>query len=199
MKSIKSLFCLSLIVILLTGCTDDDQIDITEEGTAIEGGNAATSGYADGSGIKGVEIQGMGPDGTLMEGSMMGSNAALMGGEFANPNSPLSKQVIYFQYDSSEVLPEFIEVINAHAQYLSTHTGQQVILEGHADERGSPEYNIALSEQRSKSVARAVAKQGVSGGQLELVSYGEEKPAAFEHDEVAYQQNRRVEIIYKSR
>lgn len=199
MKSLKALFCLILVTFLLAGCSSTEEKVDEAEGATVGTGDAATSGYGDGTGLSGTEIQGIGPDGTMMEGSMMGSNAALMGGEFANPNSPLSKQVIYFLYDSSQVQPEFIAVIAAHAEYLSAHPDQRVVLEGHADERGSPEYNIALSEQRAKSISRALAKLGVSGGQMELVSYGEEKPAAFEHDEAAWQLNRRVEIIYQAR
>ena len=200
MKLLKSLSCLMLVMFLLAGCSSTDEKVDAAEGTVVGANDASTSGYGDGAaGLSGTQIQGMGPEGTMMEGSMMGSNAALMGGEFANPNNPLSKQVIYFLYDSSQVQPEFIAVLAAHAEYLSAHSGQQVLLEGHADERGSPEYNIALSEQRAKSIARALAKLGVIGTQMDLVSYGEEKPAAFEHDDAAWQLNRRVEIIYKAR
>ena len=86
---------------------------------------------------------------------------------------------------------------NLPDQYLAEHPGQRVILEGHADERGSPEYNVALSEQRAKSVARTLAVQGVSRSQMELVSYGEEKPVAMGHDNDSFALNRRVEIVYK--
>lgn len=199
MRLIKSLFCLMLIIVALVGCTStEEKVDGMEGGTAIDGSDTTTSGYGDGSGLDGTELNGTGP-GTIMDGSLMGSNAALMGGDFADPNHPLSVQVIYFMYDSSQVRPEFTKIIDAHSQYLAAHPDQRVVLEGHADERGSPEYNIALSEQRAKAVSRTMQRQNVSSSQLELVSYGEEKPAAFEHDESSWHLNRRVEIAYKAR
>ncbi|BBA37315.1 peptidoglycan-associated lipoprotein [Methylocaldum marinum] len=114
-------------------------------------------------------------------------------------SSPLSKRVIYFMYDSYEVLPEYQQVVTAHANYLASHPERTVILEGHADERGSPEYNIALGEQRAKAIAKMMQFQGVNDGQVQVVSFGEEKPAVSGHDESAWQQNRRVEISYSGR
>ena len=76
---------------------------------------------------------------------------------------------------------------------------QRITLEGHGDERGSREYNIALGEQRAKSVAGMMKVQGVSENQLQIVSYGEEKPAAFGSDEESWEKNRRVEIVYQAR
>ncbi len=115
------------------------------------------------------------------------------------PNGLLSKRIIYFVYDSSEVQPEYLSVINNHANYLASNKGASVILEGHADERGSPEYNVALGEQRARSVAKLMKLQGVADSQIQLVSYGEEKPAVTGHDENAWLQNRRVEITYPER
>lgn len=131
-------------------------------------------------------------------GGRYGAGAGGMGGEAAldDPNSPLSKRIIYFQYDSSEVLPEYIPIINNHAGFLASNPGKSVVLEGHADERGSSEYNVALGEQRAKSVAQMMKLQGVSDSQIQIVSFGEEKPAVPGHDEAAYQQNRRVELAY---
>jgi peptidoglycan-associated lipoprotein len=99
-------------------------------------------------------------------------------------------------YDSDEVMPEYRSVISTHASYLAGHPEQTVTLEGHADERGSSEYNIALSEQRAKSVARTMTMQGVTDQQIQVVSFGEEKPSVSGHDESSWQQNRRVEISY---
>lgn len=120
------------------------------------------------------------------------------GGDAAldDPNSPLSKRVVYFNYDSSEVAPEYVSVVNNHAGFLASNPGKTVVLEGHADERGSSEYNVALGEQRAKAVAKLMKLQGVSDSQLQIVSFGEEKPAVSGHDESAYQQNRRVELAY---
>jgi len=104
--------------------------------------------------------------------------------------------VIYFAYDSDDVLPEYQPVVTAHAGYLAAHAGQSAVLEGHADERGSSEYNIALAERRARSVERSLRLQGAGGDQLQIVSYGEEKPAVAGHEESSWQQNRRVEIVY---
>ncbi|NOQ37115.1 MAG: peptidoglycan-associated lipoprotein Pal [Methylococcaceae bacterium] len=108
-----------------------------------------------------------------------------------------SKNIIYFMYDSSQVQPQFIPVINKYSEYLRAHSDQIIILEGHADERGSREYNIALGEERAKSVARMMEAKGVFKGQLEIMSYGEEKPASSGHNEAAWQLNRRVKLIYQ--
>jgi peptidoglycan-associated lipoprotein len=116
-------------------------------------------------------------------------------GEYNDPNSPQAK-VIYFMIDSSDVQPDFVPVVNAHAQYLVANPSIHIILEGNSDERGSREYNVALGEQRARSVANMMKAQGVSDSQLQTVSYGEEKPAAMGSDESAWEQNRRVEIVY---
>jgi peptidoglycan-associated lipoprotein len=164
------------------------------EAGAADGGNgagksgASTSRYGRGDGISGSGIGG---------GSGYNADGSLMGGDLNDPSSPLAKRVIYFQYDSSQVEEEFVPVINAHAQYLSADPSRHVVLEGHADERGSPEYNIALSEQRAQSVVRMLQIQGANAEQMEVVSYGEEKPTSSGHDEDAWHQNRRVELRYQ--
>lgn len=124
------------------------------------------------------------------------AGAEPFGNELDATTGPLSQRVIYFAYDSDDVLPEYQAIVTAHAEYLAVHSGQKAILEGHADERGSSEYNIALGEQRAKSVERSMRLQGAGEGQLRVVSYGEEKPAVSGHEESIWQQNRRVEIVY---
>jgi len=181
------------------------------DGVGLDGTGAAGAGgpeigkYGDGSGGGAYGSGGRygsgganGADGGGAGGAY-GANGA--GGKYggASPDDasgPLGKKVIYFQYDSSEVLPEYIAVINNHANYLASNRGKNVVLEGHADERGSPEYNIALGEQRAKSVAKLMKLQGVTEAQIQIVSFGEEKPQTFGHDDSAWQQNRRVEISY---
>lgn len=117
-------------------------------------------------------------------------------GDLDSATGPLSQRVIYFSYDSDDVLPEYQPVVTAHAGYLAAHAGQTAVLEGHADERGSSEYNIALAERRARSVERSLRLQGVGGDQIQIVSYGEEKPAVAGHEESSWQRNRRVEIVY---
>jgi len=113
-----------------------------------------------------------------------------------DPNSPLAVRLIYFDYDSSEVKSEYREAIESHASYLGMHPDTVMTLEGHTDERGSREYNLALGERRAISVRRQMVLLGASAGQIRTVSYGEERPLAEGHDEQAYAQNRRVEIKY---
>jgi peptidoglycan-associated lipoprotein len=92
-----------------------------------------------------------------------------------------------------------MQLITAHAAYLAENPGLRVRLEGHADERGSREYNLGLGERRSQSVERLLVLNGAGGNQLETISFGEERPAALGHDENAWWQNRRVEIVYPAR
>ncbi len=110
---------------------------------------------------------------------------------------PLAKDTIYFLYDSSEIQPRFRPIVDKYSEYLRAHPNQILILEGHADERGSREYNVALGEERAKAVARIMQAKGVFGTQLEFVSYGEEKPTSLNHDESAWRLNRRVHLIYQ--
>ncbi|QKT04313.1 peptidoglycan-associated lipoprotein Pal [Ectothiorhodospiraceae bacterium 2226] len=113
-----------------------------------------------------------------------------------DPQSLLSERVIYFAFDSSELSEEQRAVLNAHARFLGDHPEVQVVLEGHTDERGSREYNLALGERRAKSVLQYLNLQGVNGAQLDAISFGEERPAVQGSDESAWQYNRRVEILY---
>lgn len=114
-----------------------------------------------------------------------------------DPASPLSKRVIYFEYDKSEVQDDFRPIVQAHAQFLAANPRARVTLEGHTDERGSREYNIALGERRAEAVRRLMLFMGAADSQIQTVSYGEERPVAMGHDESAWQENRRVEIIYQ--
>jgi peptidoglycan-associated lipoprotein len=108
----------------------------------------------------------------------------------------LARRIVYFDFDRSDIRADSQSVVAEHAAYLSKNPNQKVRLEGHADERGSREYNIGLGERRGQTVRRALALQGVAETQLSTVSYGEERPAAAGSDEQAYALNRRVEIVY---
>ena len=116
--------------------------------------------------------------------------------ELEDPSSQLSIRIIYFEYDSSEIKSEYRPVIEAHAAFLARNPGATLTLEGHADERGSREYNLALGERRAQSVQQQMLILGASASQIRLVSYGEERPAIDGHDDYSWQQNRRVEILY---
>lgn len=105
--------------------------------------------------------------------------------------------VVYFDFDSFVIKSEAQPVIEAHARFLKANPGRKVNLEGHTDERGGREYNLALGQKRSEAVRRALGLLGVSDGQMEAVSYGKEKPAAQGNDEAAWSKNRRVEFTYR--
>lgn len=113
-----------------------------------------------------------------------------------DPNSPLSNRVIYFDFDRSDIKPAYRETIEAHSRYLSDNPDIRIELAGHCDERGTPEYNLALGERRAKAVAQSMRVLGVPYNQLDTNSFGEEDPVDLGHNEVAWQQNRRVELIY---
>ena len=116
-----------------------------------------------------------------------------------NPESILSKNVIYFEFDKSVVLPEYQSLVSAHAEYLAAHASARSTLEGHADERGTREYNLGLGERRGNAVNGLLSAQGGRGSQLSVVSYGEERPTCRESSESCWGNNRRVEIVYTAR
>jgi peptidoglycan-associated lipoprotein len=200
MKLNNAVLALAISTLLLTACADTEDknaslLDGTQAG-ANGMGDASTSGLNNGSGLNGSEMGGSG--GAGMYGAN-GDGASSLGPEFSDPNNPLSKRTVYFMLDSFQVQQDFVSVIAAHAQYLLANPSQHITLEGHGDERGSREYNIALGEQRAKSVASVMKIQGVSDSQISVVSYGEEKPAAMGNDEAAWELNRRVEIDYQGK
>jgi len=116
-----------------------------------------------------------------------------------NADSLLSQRVVYFEFDRSDVRARFRPIIDAHAAYLRANPSARVILEGHADERGSREYNLGLGERRGSSVEDLLRAANVPSRQIEVVSYGEERPVCRESDEDCWQRNRRAEIVYTAR
>lgn len=157
-------------------------------GTGADAG-AETAGAGGASDFGGTAIEGAGGAGAV------GAVGAV--DPLDDPNSLLAKRVIYFDYDSSVVRDEFSPVMEAHASYIADHPNVRVTLEGHADERGTREYNLGLGERRSQAVQQFLLLMGASQGQINAVSYGEERPIATGSDESAWQQNRRVEIVYQ--
>jgi len=107
------------------------------------------------------------------------------------------EKIVYFDYDSYIVKPEFQSLIEAHAQFLKSNSRAKLSLEGHTDERGGREYNLALGQKRADAVRQSLNLLGVSTSQVETVSFGEEKPAVQGTDEAAYSKNRRAEFFYK--
>ena len=108
-----------------------------------------------------------------------------------DPNSPLAKRSIYFDFDSYTVSDQYQSLLQAHAQYLKSHPERHVLLQGNTDERGTSEYNLALGARRANSVKEYLVSLGVSAGRLDTISYGKERPICTESDESCWAQNRR--------
>ena len=153
-------------------------------------------------------IQGSGADATATQGAGAGAagagagqsavtqvQAGPAGADAAGPAGV--GRVIYFDFDSFTVKPEYQGLLDQHARFLQGNRGRSVAVEGHTDERGSREYNLALGQKRAEAVRRALTLVGATDAQIEAVSFGEEKPAAMGASEDAYSQNRRVEIRYR--
>ena len=155
----------------LAGCSSPTVPDPEPSSDSGTDSGADTDGYDSGTG---------GDEGAIPDDTY--------GAELAN--------VIYFDFDSSEVRAMDTDTVSGHAAMMSGNMRVSVRLEGHADERGSREYNIGLGERRSQAVRRLLLLQGVSASQISTVSFGEERPAADGSSESAYAQNRRVEITY---
>ena len=106
------------------------------------------------------------------------------------------KRAIYFDYDQVDIKPEYRPLVEAHARYLREHRDAKTLIQGHADERGSREYNVALGQRRAESVKSMLTLMGASEKQLEAVSLGEEKPVCAQSSEACWRQNRRGQLLY---
>lgn len=119
---------------------------------------------------------------------------------YLDPSNPLSQQrSVYFEFDRAVVAPSYDAMLALHGKFLSSHPEVAIRLEGNTDEQGGAEYNLALGQKRADAVAKALKLLGVKDQQMEAVSYGEEKPKAPGHDEVAYKQNRRTDLVYPAK
>ncbi len=181
-----------LPALLLLGCGTSGEVKDELEGEAGQGSeqmtdmdsSTSTQGVGDGSDLTGERMDGGAEDLTTAADSLN------------DPNSLLSKRVIYFDFDKSDIQDEFRDIINAHAEYLAINQGVNITIEGHTDERGTREYNIALGERRANAIKRMLTLQGVSASQIRVISYGEERPAALGHGENAWALNRRAILDY---
>jgi peptidoglycan-associated lipoprotein len=168
-------------VLLLNGCGTTGEAE--QEQGAVAGGGAA-AGTAEDAAAAAAKAQ----------------TAEAQPVEQPKERSPLeegllAQRVVYFDFDSSVVHDDAMPMLRAHAQYLASN-GTNITVEGHCDERGTREYNIALGERRADAVRRILLANGVSASQIKIVSYGEERPAALGHDEQAWASNRRSELMY---
>ena len=195
------------MVLAVNGCssqsstTDGEMIDQSVAGAG--GGNGALINdqgmYEDQLGYGGLEgdaVTSIDATGTLVIGDPNAQPNAPYDQTFAGPQALRDNNTIYFRYDSDQIQDEYVSVMQAHAQYLRDNPDSRIIIEGHTDERGTPEYNIALGERRARAVARYMQNLGVDVNQLSIVSYGEEKPLVVGHNENAWAKNRRAVINY---
>jgi peptidoglycan-associated lipoprotein len=180
MKNLKTLAAL-LVITLVTACAGPSKSTVDE--------SAAGAGAGQGS----AASAGVGEDG-MSQGGAMGGDAA--GGALGGPGASQENRIIYFEFDRFDIKPEYNAILQAHARYLSSNPSARVRLEGHADERGSREYNIGLGEKRGQSVRNVLLLQGGVSDQIATVSFGEERPAVIGSDDEAWSLNRRVEIVY---
>lgn len=193
----------SCALLTLSACSTNS--GNSEDGEFIDGSMDGSQGQMAGGvyedslgygGLNGDVVTSVDSDGTLIVGDPNAMPDALYDPSFAGPQALRENNTIYFKYDSDQIQDEYVSVMQAHAQYLRDNPDSRIIIEGHTDERGTPEYNIALGERRARAVARYMQNLGVDVNQLSIVSYGEEKPVVPGHTESAWQKNRRAVINY---
>jgi peptidoglycan-associated lipoprotein len=182
-KRLLSVACLMVGAVLIAGCPKSPTTKEAPTAGAQVGGAAGKSSGAAGASTQGSAL-----------GDANGANGAR--GLGAEGTGVLARKVIYFDFDRSEIKPEFADIVKAGAQNLTGRPGLKIKLEGNTDERGTREYNIGLGERRAQAVRRALMLQGVAEAQITTVSFGAERPAAEGDDETAWAQNRRVELVY---
>lgn len=204
----------------LPGHRHDDNISVQQGGGNGSGGSA-NGGSGSGGGLAGNGSGGSGQGGSFGGGSNNGQGGSNNGGagngqggfgsgsgyagntkssytpaDLRDSRSILAQRIIYFNYNQASIDPQYRPVLDAHASLLRDFPDLNIRLEGHADERGSREYNVALSERRANSVLDYMKIKGTKQSQADVVGYGEEIPATFGHGEGTWSKNRRVEIIY---
>lgn len=169
------------IAAVVAGCSsgvDLDNVPVEDKnGAALSTtGSGANSGNTGQSGVRGVDLSQSGRDGAGPVGV---------------------SRVIYFDYDSYVIKSDFQSVVDAHARFIKSGNARKVVIEGHTDERGGREYNLALGQKRAEAVRRSLGLLGVPDGQMEAVSFGKEKLAAQGNSEDIHAQNRRAELSYR--
>jgi len=157
-----------------------DKVPVEDKSASSAAASAgANAGSADGSAVGKSAV-------ASVDLSKSGQDAAMQS----------TTRVVYFDYDSYAIRPEFQSVIEAHARYIRADKARKVVIEGHTDERGGREYNLALGQKRAQAVVNILRVQGVAERQMEAISFGKEKPRALGHDEAAHAENRRVDLAY---
>jgi peptidoglycan-associated lipoprotein len=173
---IKRMF-LALAIVLMAGCSS-----VPLDNVPVEDKSASAVTGPSGPGAGGTQS------------AVAPVAADEVGGTAAGPVNV--SRIIYFDYDSYVIKPEFQSMLESHARFLKANARRRVSIEGHTDERGGREYNLALGQRRSEAVRRALGLLGVPDNQVEAVSFGKEKPVVLASNEAAWAQNRRAEIVY---
>lgn len=137
--------------------------------------------------------------GTVSSGNTSTLPSGLYGPNDLDTDACLRQRVVYFDLDQDALKPEFQNIVACHAKYLRDRPSSRMTLEGNADERGSREYNVGLGERRGNAVSSSVQANGGAGGQITVVSYGEERPVCTDSNEDCWGRNRRVEIVYTAK
>ena len=168
----KQLIIPALLALFIAGCSSTPDTGAEQSGAPVEGRD----------GVRTVTAGGVG--------------SSQLPAILTDPKSILSKRSVYFDYDSFEIKPEFKDLVAAHAKFLNENRQFRVLVQGNTDERGSREYNLALGQKRAEAVQKSLVLLGAREEQVESVSLGEEKPKNEGHDEAAYAQNRRADMLY---
>lgn len=181
---------------LLAGCETAPPAEGDAAGAPVESRSTApgtAAGQPGAGGAAGATPQSQVASVDLARGS---ATPGAVGGAGGTPGAalPAGPRVVYFDFDSFIIRDEFKPLLDGQARQLVGNRGKRVVIEGHADDRGSREYNLALGQKRAEAVLRMLALLGVADSQLEAVSFGEERPAAAGHDEAAWAKNRRAEL-----
>lgn len=180
----------TILAIGLSACTTKrSDVAVSDQGT----GAATTAGTG---GAIGADTSAANMGGNIDSQSLGGDTTGGANGAGATAGAPLSVRVVHFDYDSADIQQEAYPVLQAHAAFLKANPSARLAIGGHTDERGTREYNMALGERRAKTVAAFLQSNGAGANQLEVVSYGEEKPLSTDDSEEAWAQNRRAELTY---
>ncbi len=184
-----------LLAVFLSACATS-QNEVLEDGPPLDDQSGTTTAMIEDGSTDGVEASGLSDEDT-------GMGTAIVDGSQMTPlerlemvDGELSNRTIYFEYDSAKLSDESIAMLETHGNFIAGSSVVSVRLEGHADERGSREYNIGLGERRAQAVRQILLLQGATPAQISTVSFGEERPADFGSDESTYALNRRVVFTY---
>jgi peptidoglycan-associated lipoprotein len=185
----SKLYLLVVVAFFVNACATSQDVSISEESPQIETGVLVES-----DGVISIAEDDVGTSASAFTDDEMTAQQML-----DQTESILANRTIYFEFNSAKLSDETLSILEAHGAFIAENGNVEVRLEGHADERGSREYNIALGDRRAQSVRRLLLLQGASTDQLDTVSYGEEQPAVSGNTEETWAKNRRVELIYQVR